>query len=117
MPRTTTMTVSLSGSAKRFVAANVGDGGSYENVSEYIRDLICRHKERDERRLRPLAPGLTRALAAPAPSVRPLTAADGQRRASATDAAWRPGPGVRLRPQRRNVALTRDRRSGRTGRS
>ena len=40
MRRTTTMTVRVSGALGDFVAANVGDTGSYENVSEYIRDLI-----------------------------------------------------------------------------
>jgi antitoxin ParD1/3/4 len=30
------------------VAANVGENGAYENVSEYIRDLIRRDRERAE---------------------------------------------------------------------
>ena len=38
----TTMTVRLSGTLSEVVAANVGESGSYENVSEYIRDLIRR---------------------------------------------------------------------------
>ena len=33
MPRTTTMTVRLSGALSDFVAANVGEDGSYENIS------------------------------------------------------------------------------------
>ncbi len=48
MSRTTTMTVRLSGALSDFVAANVSETGSYENVSEYIRDLIRRDKERVE---------------------------------------------------------------------
>ena len=42
MSRTTTMTVRLSGALSDFVAANVGENGSYENISEYVRDLIRR---------------------------------------------------------------------------
>ena len=44
MPRTTTMTVRIGGVLSDFVASNVGDDGSYENVSEYVRDLIRRDK-------------------------------------------------------------------------
>ena len=46
MSRTTTMTVRLSGALSDFVAANVGENGSYENISEYVRDLIRRDMER-----------------------------------------------------------------------
>ena len=57
MSRTRTMTVRLSGALSDFVAANVGENGSYENISEYVRDLIRRDKERAEQeafdRLRP----------------------------------------------------------------
>lgn len=42
---TTTMTVRVSGSLSEFVASNVGPGGSYENISEYVRDLIRRDME------------------------------------------------------------------------
>ena len=45
----TTMTVRLSGALSDFVAANVSETGAYENVSEYIRDLIRRDKKRVER--------------------------------------------------------------------
>lgn len=47
----TTMTVRLSGALSDFVAANVGETGAYENVSEYIRDLIRRDKERVEQQM------------------------------------------------------------------
>ena len=46
MARTTTMTVRISGELSEFVASNVSETGSYENVSEYVRDLIRRDKER-----------------------------------------------------------------------
>ena len=63
MSRTTTMTVRLSGALSDFVAANVGENGSYENISEYVRDLIRRDKERAEQELRAAlsAPGFARA--------------------------------------------------------
>ena len=48
MSRTTTMTVRISGTLSDFVAANVSENGSYENISEYVRDLIRRDKERVE---------------------------------------------------------------------
>ena len=77
MPRTTTMTVRLSGPLSDFVAANVGENGAYENVSEYIRDLIRRDKERMERQaFDRLKAELTHAFAAPESSYQPLTAAE-----------------------------------------
>jgi putative addiction module CopG family antidote len=77
MSRTTTMTVRLSGALSDFVAANVSETGSYENVSEYIRDLIRRDKERVEQEtFARLKAELTRAFAAPEESYQPLTAAD-----------------------------------------
>ena len=77
MSRTTTMTVRLSGALSDFVAANVGDHGSYENISEYVRDLIRRDKERAEREaFDRLKAELTRAFAAPDSGYKPLTAAE-----------------------------------------
>jgi len=77
MPRTTTMTVRLSGALSEYVAANVGETGSYENVSEYIRDLIRRDKERVEKQaFDRLKAELTRAFAAPDCSYVPLSAED-----------------------------------------
>ncbi|MCA0273527.1 MAG: addiction module antitoxin [Proteobacteria bacterium] len=77
MSRTTTMTVRVGGALSDFVAANVGDDGSYENVSEYIRDLIRRDKERAEAEaFGRLKAELTHAFAAPEDSYQPLTAAD-----------------------------------------
>ncbi len=77
MPRTTTMTVRLKGSLSDFVAANVGEHGTYDNVSEYVRDLIRRDKERTEAEVFDrLKAELTHAFAAPESSYQSLTAAD-----------------------------------------
>lgn len=74
---TTTMTVRLSGALSDFVAVNVGEHGAYENVSEYMRDLIRRDKERSEKQaFDRLKAELTRAYAAPESSYRTLKAAD-----------------------------------------
>ena len=77
MPRTTTMTVRLGGTLSEFVATNVGENGSYENVSEYIRDLIRHDRERMEQEsFDRLKVELTHAFAAPESSYQPLTAAE-----------------------------------------
>ena len=77
MSRMTTMTVRVGGALSDFVAANVGEDGSYENVSEYIRDLIRRDKERAERKaFDRLKAELTRAFAAPDDSYKRLTATE-----------------------------------------
>jgi hypothetical protein len=39
MSRTTTVTIDLDGLLSDFVAANVGENGSYESISEYVCDL------------------------------------------------------------------------------
>ena len=77
MARTTTMTVRISGALSDFVSANVGEDGSYENISEYIRDLIRRDKERSEQEaFDRLKAELARAFAAPDDSYHPLSASD-----------------------------------------
>jgi len=77
MSRTTTMTVRIGGALSDFVSANVGDEGSYENVSEYIRDLIRRDKERAEAEaFNRLKAELTHAFAAPEETYKPLTATE-----------------------------------------
>jgi len=49
MPSThTTMTVHLNEALSDFVSANVGESGTYDNASEYVRDPIRRDKERAE---------------------------------------------------------------------
>ena len=76
MSRTTTMTVRLSGPLRDFVAANVGENGTYENVSEYIRDLIRRDREHVEKEACDrLKAELAHAFAAPESSYESLTAA------------------------------------------
>lgn len=77
MSQTTTMTVRISGALSEFVASNVGENGSYENISEYVRDLIRRDKERAEMEaFDRLKAELTRAFAAPEESYSSLTAAE-----------------------------------------
>ena len=77
MRHTTTMTVRVSGTLSDFVAANVGEAGAYESVSEYVRDLIRRDKIRSEREafLR-LKAELARAYAAPDDTYHALSASD-----------------------------------------
>lgn len=77
MSRTTTMTVRLSGALSDFVAANVGENGAYENISEYVRDLIRRDKERVEKEMfERLKAELAHAFAASESSYKPLTATE-----------------------------------------
>ena len=74
---TTTMTVRLSGALSDFVSVNVGEDGDYENVSEYIRDLIRRDKARREREtFERLKAELERAFGMPEDSYRLLSAAE-----------------------------------------
>jgi putative addiction module CopG family antidote len=71
------MTVRISGALREFVAANVGEHGAYENVSEYVRDLIRRDKERAEKEaFERLRAELARAFAASESSYEPMTAAE-----------------------------------------
>ncbi|MDB5542161.1 MAG: hypothetical protein JWQ89_3888 [Devosia sp.] len=77
MARTTTMTVRISGALSEFVASNVGETGSYENVSEYVRDLIRRDKERaEDEGFERLKAELQLAFSAPESAYRLLTAND-----------------------------------------
>jgi len=70
----TTITVRISGVLREVVAANVGEGGSYENVSEYLRDLIRRDHERtNQQAFERLKAELNLAFAAPESSYVPLT--------------------------------------------
>jgi putative addiction module CopG family antidote len=71
------MTVRIGGTLSDFVASNVGEHGAYENVSEYVRDLIRRDKERKEAEaFERLKAELTHAYATPESLYTPLTAAD-----------------------------------------
>ncbi|WP_298672556.1 addiction module antitoxin [uncultured Sphingomonas sp.] len=75
MNKPMTLNVRIGGALGDFVAANVGDQGAYENVSEYVRDLIRRDKERAEaEQFNRLKTELTRAFAAPQSSYAPLDA-------------------------------------------
>ena len=77
MSQTTTMTVRLTPTLSEFVATNVQQGGTYENVSEYVRDLIRRDMERKEQQaFDRLKAELAHAFAAPESAYKPLTAAD-----------------------------------------
>ena len=77
MSRTTTMTVRVGGALSDFVAANVGEEGSYETIREYIRDLIRRDKERAEAEaFGRLKAELTHAFASHEDNYQPLTAAE-----------------------------------------
>lgn len=77
MSETTTMTVRLNATLSQFVAANVQQDGAYENVSEYMRDLIRRDMARKEQQaFDRLKAELAHAFAAPEAAYQPLSAAD-----------------------------------------
>lgn len=77
MSRGITLNVRVNGPLGEFVAANVGDAGMYENVSEYVRDLIRKDKDRAEgERFEQLKAELGVAFAAPDDSYGELTADD-----------------------------------------
>ncbi len=76
MNKPMTLNVRIGGALSDFVAANVGEHGSYENVSEYVRDLIRRDKARTEaEQFERLGAELRRAFAAPEASYGALDAA------------------------------------------
>jgi len=75
MAKTMTLNVRVGGALGEFVAANVSENGAYENVSEYVRDLIRRDKARMEAEtFERLKAELTRGFAAPDDDYRPLDA-------------------------------------------
>lgn len=75
MAKTMTLNVRVSGVLGEFVAANVGDDGAYENVSEYVRDLIRRDMQRtDAEAFDRLKAELERAFAEPDASYQTLDA-------------------------------------------
>jgi len=49
MAHTTTMTVRLGETLSDYVAQQTSENGAYDNVSEYVRDLIRKDRERAER--------------------------------------------------------------------
>jgi antitoxin ParD1/3/4 len=75
MAHSTTLNVRVTGPLSEHVAANVGEDGPYENVSEYVRDLIRRDKARaDTEAFDRLKAELTQAFAAPDGAYAPLDA-------------------------------------------
>jgi putative addiction module CopG family antidote len=75
MPRSLTLNVRVTGPLSEFVSAKVGEDGAYENVSEYVRDLIRRDKDQAERdAFDRLKAELTRAFSAPESAYGPLDA-------------------------------------------
>ena len=77
MSQTSTVTVRLNPILSDFVAANVEADGAYENVSEYLRDLIRRDMERkDQLAFDRLKAELAQAFSASEATYRPLTASD-----------------------------------------
>jgi len=77
MTKPVTLNVRVSGALGEFVAANVGETGDYENVSEYVRDLIRKDKVRSEQEaFVRLKAELDRAFAAPDDAFGALSADD-----------------------------------------
>jgi antitoxin ParD1/3/4 len=77
MSRSMTLNVRVNGRLGDFVAASVGDAGTYENVSEYVRDLIRKDKEQAERAVfERLKAELGAAFAAPDDTYSALTASE-----------------------------------------
>lgn len=75
MAKTLTLNVRVSGVLGDHVATNVGEDGAYENVSEYVRDLIRRDKARaDAEAFTRLKAELTHAFAAPDSAYKALDA-------------------------------------------
>ncbi|NOT40404.1 MAG: addiction module antitoxin [Alphaproteobacteria bacterium] len=75
MSKTVTLNVRVSGALGEHVTTNVGEDGAYENISEYVRDLIRRDKERaDAEAFTRLKAELTKAFAAPDSDYKPLGA-------------------------------------------
>jgi antitoxin ParD1/3/4 len=72
-----TLNVRVTGALGDYVAANIGENGPYENVSEYVRDLIRRDKERTEQEaFERLRVELQRAFATPDSEYVEVTAAE-----------------------------------------
>jgi antitoxin ParD1/3/4 len=75
MLRTMTLNVRVSGALGDHVAANVGADGLYENVSEYVRDLIRRDiSQAEAATFERLKAELAQAFSAPDSQYQTLTA-------------------------------------------
>lgn len=76
MNKPLTMTVRLGAELGTFVAGRVGEQGTFENVSEYVRDLIRKDMERSEKEaFARLKAELALSFDAPESAYRPETAA------------------------------------------
>ncbi|HSQ98696.1 MAG TPA: addiction module antitoxin [Sphingomicrobium sp.] len=77
MTKPMTLNVRVGGALSEFVAANVGEHGAYDNVSEYVRDLIRKDKkETEDQAFERLKAELQRAFASPDDEFRHIKAAD-----------------------------------------
>lgn len=77
MTKPMTLNVRVAGALGEFVAANVGPDGAYDNVSEYVRDLIRKDKRvAEERAFARLKAELNRAFATPERDYERVNAAD-----------------------------------------
>jgi putative addiction module CopG family antidote len=75
MTKPMTLNVRVGGTLGEFVASRVGGNGAYENVSEYVRDLIRRDKARaEDEAFTRLKAELQRSFAAPESSYLELDA-------------------------------------------
>lgn len=77
MTKPMTLNVRVGGALSEFVATNVGEHGAYDNVSEYVRDLIRKDKkEAEEQAFARLRAELQRAFASPDSDYERITAAE-----------------------------------------
>ena len=75
MAKSITLNVRVGGALGEFVTAQVGADGVYENVSEYVRDLIRRDKnDAEAAAFERLKAELAHAFAAPDETYQPLDA-------------------------------------------
>lgn len=77
MRKTMNLNVRIGGELSRYVASQTGEHGSYDNSSEFVRDLIRQHKARSEvEAFERLKAELQRGFAAPDDSYVEVTADD-----------------------------------------
>lgn len=69
----TTLNVRINGPLEDFIADKIGENGSYENASEYVRDLIRKDKDQtDQAAFEALKAELERAFSAPDSAYKPF---------------------------------------------
>ncbi len=77
MPKTMNINVRVKGSLSEFVSSNIPETGDYDNVSEYVRDLIRKDKARiEEKSFEVLKAELQMAFAKPESEYTELSADD-----------------------------------------